>query len=49
MRFGFEFGLVFEIDLGVSIGFNFNFINYVEVDDIVMVFIIGVQNWEIGW
>jgi len=49
VRFGPESGSIFDILPDSSIGLNFNFTNYAEVDDSALVSITGPEGWGITW
>tara|TARA_Y100001934_G_scaffold219872_1_gene261658 strand:+ start:160 stop:2880 length:2721 start_codon:yes stop_codon:yes gene_type:complete len=49
VRFGPESGSIFDIEPDSTIGLNFNFTNYAEVDDSALVSITGPIGWNISW
>ncbi len=49
VRFGPESGSIFDIEPDSTIGLNFNFTNYAEVDDSALVSISGPMDWDISW
>ena len=49
VRFGPESGSIFDIEPDSTIGLNFNFTNYAEVDDSALVSITGPIDWNISW
>ncbi|MCH2646700.1 MAG: hypothetical protein MKZ53_07020, partial [Candidatus Thalassarchaeum sp.] len=49
VRFGPESGSIFDIEPDSTIGLNFNFTNYAEVDDSALVSITGPIDWNIAW